>query len=148
MPIQFTVEPQARLIVYVVEGNATSDEARLFLDAVLAHPAYQRGFTFLGDRRDVVRGPTSAYVYGITDEVNARATQIAPCRWAVIVSDTYAYGMARMWAIMTERSGVQILPFRTAKAATDWLGVDESYVPARFVTASNCAMRVGGRIDD
>ena len=54
MPISFTIDPDARLVVYTVEGNATRAEAIEFLDTVIAHPDFRRGFDFLGDRRDVV----------------------------------------------------------------------------------------------
>ena len=143
MPVHFAIDPFERLVVYVVEGNATDEEAARFLDAVISHPDFERGFNFLGDRRDVVQGPTAAYVYGVADEVNMRKQELAPCRWAVIVSDDYAYGMARMWGIMTEYSGVYILPFHTAEAATDWLGVDKEHVPLRYVPASRHVVSVG-----
>lgn len=142
MPIEFTIDPAARLVIYVVEGNATREEAIAFLDTVIAHPDFRRGFNFLGDRRDVVKGPSSGYIYGITEDINIRQKTLAPCRWAVIVSDDYAYGMARMWGIMTERTKVEILPFHTAKEATDWLGVNADHVPLRFVPASKEVVRV------
>jgi hypothetical protein len=143
MPVHFTIDPAARLVVYIVQGNATPEEAVEFLDAVISHPRFERGFNFLGDRRDVVRGPNSGYVYGVTALVNVRKKAIAPCRWAVIVSDDYAYGMARMWGIMTEKSKVEILPFRTAEEAVEWLGVDAAHVPLRYVAASKEVVRVG-----
>jgi hypothetical protein len=143
VPISFTIDPAARLVVYIVEGNATREEAIEFVDTVIAHPHFRRGFNFLGDRRDVVKGPSSGYIYGITEDINARKKELAPCRWAVIVSDDYAYGMARMWGIMTEKTKVEILPFRTAEEATVWLDVDASFVPLRFVSASRELVRVG-----
>jgi len=142
MPISFTIDTAAHLVVYIVEGNATRQEAVEFLASVIAHPEFQRGFDFLGDRRDVVRGQTSAYVYGVTDEINARKESLAPCLWAVIVADEYAYGMSKMWATMTERSKVRIRPFRNAEEATNWLGADPSHVPLRFVPASKGIVRV------
>jgi hypothetical protein len=143
VPVQFTVHPDARLVVYIVEGRATPEEAREFLDAVASHPDFQRGLNFLGDRRDVVRGPSSGYVYGVSDEVNVRKAQFAPCKWAVIVSNDYAYWMARMWGMMTEKSGVEIVPFREAEEATEWLGVDAYHVPTRFIPSSNNVVLVG-----
>jgi hypothetical protein len=143
MPVHFVIDPFERLVVYVVEGNATREEAAKFLDAVISHRDFERGFNFLGDRRDVVRGQTPAYVYGVADEVNERKKELAPCRWAVIVADESAYAMTRMWGIMTEYSGVYILPFHTAEAATDWLGVDKEHVPLRYVPGSRHVVRIG-----
>jgi hypothetical protein len=143
MPVQFTIDPTARLVVYVVEGNATPHEARRFLDAVIHHPDYEPGFNFLGDRRDVVRAPSSGYVYGVADEVKHRKAQLGPCKWAVIVSNDHAYGMARMWGILTDKSGVEILPFRQAEEATEWLGVSEYHIPERFIAESSQVVSIG-----
>ena len=49
MPVHFAIDPFERLVVYVVEGNATYEEAARFLDAVISHPDFERGFNFLGD---------------------------------------------------------------------------------------------------
>jgi hypothetical protein len=143
MPFSFTIDPSARLVIYIVEGHATRDEAIEFIDTVIAHPDFRRGFNFLGDRRDVVRAPNSGYIYGITEDLNARKKALAPCKWAVIVSDDLAYGMARMWGIMTDRTGVEIIPFHTADEAAEWLGVDESFVPLRFVPSSREMVQIG-----
>ena len=144
MPIHFTVDPVARLVVYVVEGNATREEAIEFLDAVLGHSDFCRGFNFLGDRRDVVHSPGSGCIYGVADEVSLRQKPLAPCKWAVIVSNDSAYGMTRMWGILTERTRIEILPFRRAAEATYWLNVDEDHIPLRFVPASQDVVHVGG----
>jgi hypothetical protein len=123
MPIRFTIDSAARLVSYVVEGDASADEADQFFDAVLAHPEYRRGFNFLGDRRAVTRAPGTLYVQRIAAEVNARCKALGRCRWAVVVSGELADGMARMWAQMTGFSGVEVRAFRTVEAACEWLGV-------------------------
>jgi hypothetical protein len=143
MPIDFTIDPAARLVVYIVEGTASREEAIEFIDTVIAHPEFQRGFNFLGDRRDVVHGPSSGYVYGVTEDINSRRNALSPCRWAVIVSNDYSYGMARMWGIMTERAKVEILSFRMAEEAAGWLGVSADHVPQRFVPRSKEIVHVG-----
>ena len=58
-----------------------------------------------------------------------RGGWLGPYKWAVIVSDDYAYGMKRMWEFLTEKSRVEILPFHTAEEATDWLGVPALSIP-------------------
>jgi hypothetical protein len=117
MPIHFAIDRQNRLVAYVVEGNATAEEARAFLDAVVAHPHYCYGFDFFGDRREVDSAPEPVYIYAVAAEVNARARLIGPCRWAVVVGDPLAFGMVRMWGLMAQASGVEIRAFRTAEEA-------------------------------
>jgi hypothetical protein len=136
MPIHFAIDRQNRLVAYVVEGNATAEEARAFLDAVVAHPRYCYGFDFFGDRRDVAEAPEPVYIYAVAAEVNARARLIGPCRWAVVVGDPLAFGMARMWGSMAQSSGVEIRAFRTAEEAAGWLALTEDYSPHERVNAA------------
>ena len=72
MPVHFRIDRDARLVVYVVKGYATRTEAREFFDAVLAHPDFERGFNFLGDRRAAYKGQSSGYILAVSDEVKAR----------------------------------------------------------------------------
>lgn len=136
MPIHFAIDRLNRLVTYVVEGNATADEARAFLDAVAAHPHYRYGFDFFGDRRDVDAAPEPNYIFAVAAEVNARARLIGPCRWAVVVGDPVALGMARMWAHLAASSGVDIRPFPTAAEAVAWFALTEDYCPLERVTAA------------
>ena len=77
MPINFTIYPLGRLVRYTVEGTATPDDARGFLDAVLAHRRFQRGFMFLGDRRWATE-PDAAYVRTMDQEIRARLALLRP----------------------------------------------------------------------
>src|SRR5262245_25434688 len=122
MPIRFTVHPSARLVTYSVEGTATLDEAREFLDAVVAHPDFRRGFAFLGDRR-MASEPDARYVRALADEVQDRAHLLAPCKWAVAAPTAEGFRMVRLWSFQTLPSGVEAAPFMTPTAAAEWLGV-------------------------
>jgi hypothetical protein len=105
-----------------VDGVATRDQAREFLDAVLAHPHFERGFAFLGDRRNVASGLDAAYIGAVVDEIRHRAHVLAPCRWAVVVATEDGFGAIRMCAMLSDRTGVQIAPFTSADRAAEWAG--------------------------
>jgi len=130
VPIHFAIDPRHRLVIYCVEQDATTDEARDFFRAVASHPSFRTGFDFLGDRLGVGAAPEPTYVYAVAAEVNSRARQLAPCRWAVVVRDLLGFGMARMWSLMAQDSGVQIRPFQAADDAAEWLGLPEGYSAA------------------
>jgi hypothetical protein len=125
--VHFTVDGDARLVCYVVEGVTTADHARAFFAAVLTHPDYETGFNFLGDRREIGEEPDSAYVRAVALEVMTRQAVLGPCRWAVLVATDASYGMARMWGLLTESTGVEIKPFRTLGEAAKWLGLPADY---------------------
>jgi hypothetical protein len=63
MAIDFTVDAQARLVRATVPGpgNATRDEFRSFLDALVAHPDFRRGFGALYDHRAVTAPPDDSF---------------------------------------------------------------------------------------
>jgi hypothetical protein len=132
MPIHFAIDPGKRLVAYVIERNATAGEASAFLDAVIRHPDYRWGFDFFGDRRGV-KAPESHYICSVAVEVNARAQQLAPCRWAVVVSDLLGFGMMRMCALLVEESGVIIHPFQDFDEAVAWLNLPANYSPQELV---------------
>jgi hypothetical protein len=125
--VHFSVDVDARLVSYVVDGITTADHARAFFAAVLTHPDYEPGFNFLGDRRKIAEEPDSAYIRAVALEVMARQAVLGPCRWAVLVGSDTSYGMARMWGLLTEPSGVEIKPFRTPGEAARWLGLSAEY---------------------
>ena len=133
MGIRFTIDKSAQLVVYVVEGDATPDEARSFLDAVQAHPDFERDFNFLGDRRGDDRTPGGAYIRSLSHAVSARQEELGPCLWAVIAGDDPSFGMAQMWARSTESSAVKVVPFRTATAAVFILGLSNAAAPLLLV---------------
>jgi hypothetical protein len=128
MPVHFAIDAAARLVAYAVEGDATPEEAREFLDAVLARPDFERGFYFLGDRRAAAL-PDAVFVREVAREVRSRAGSLAPCRWAVVVPSLAAFGMVRMWGVLTERSGVEVVPFTSPDEAIEWLGLPAAYSP-------------------
>jgi len=123
MGIRFNVYPMARLVAYTVDETATPEDARTFLDAVLAHRHYQRGFDFLGDR-SAGGEPDASYIHAIALEVRNRVDRLAPCRWGVVVPTLVGFGMVRMWAILTQETGVEIAPFLSAAEASEWVGAN------------------------
>jgi hypothetical protein len=136
MGIQFAIDRRVRLVIYLVDGDATQAEARAFFDAVLAHPEYRCGFDFLGDRRGACATPDPGYVFAVSAEVLTRASVLGSCRWAVVVADDAAHDRAQTWAAMVAPSGVLIHPFRTAEEAADWLGLPADYDPFARLSAN------------
>jgi hypothetical protein len=129
MPISFAIDPVVRLVTYRVVGPSSADDTLRFLSDVSSHQDYRTGFSFLGDRRDSQSVPDVAYVRAVADELDVRRHLFGPCRWAVLVSSQVAYGMARMWGLMNDRSGIEVFPFYEPGDALNWLGLEEGYQP-------------------
>jgi len=120
MPIHFAVSSPARLVVYTVEGTVTREEAHQFVDAVLEHFHYGRGYGFLGNACGTDE-PDAAFNQIIARAVGARSHLLGPCRWAVVVPPEVGRGMVRMWAGLMRGTGVMVMPFATQNAAADWV---------------------------
>ena len=129
MPIQFTLDPSKGLVVYAVSGKVSKSHAKDFLDAVLTHPDFRRGFHFLGDRREMVTARADEYARSVAALVEENRQQLAPCRWAVLVPNPVAYGMARMWSLMAGDTGVTVQPFYELGEAIEWIGLPHDYRP-------------------
>lgn len=120
MPVLFQIDPIACLVSYSVAGSATPDEAGEFLNAALRHPHFERGFNFIGDRREVDADPDATYIQAAADELRTVAPLIAPCRWAVVVPSEAGFGIVEMWALLTDGCGVEIAPFTEMGRALEW----------------------------
>ncbi len=119
-------------MAYTVDGNATSDDARAFLDAVLAHRHFERGFDFLGDRYGDEEEPDTGYLRAIALEVRSRVAQFAPCRWGIVEPDPVAFGMVRMWGMLVQETGLQVAPFTDMSEASEWVGANTAERLARW----------------
>ena len=129
MSIQFVVNSPLRVVTYSVIGSVSASDAKNLLEAILEHPRFRTGYCFLGDRRRMDSAPTGEYVRAVASLVEKYSDRLAPCRWAVLVSNHVGYGMARMWSLLASDSGVNIHPFFELTEAVEWLGLPHGYRP-------------------
>ncbi|VTR91639.1 unnamed protein product [Gemmata massiliana] len=124
MAINFTVDGPARLVRATVSGptNATLGEFESFLDALVAHPDFRRGFAVLYDRRAVAAPPDDTFIRAATEAIERRAARLSGCRWAVVIGDQPALSVVHMTALLGERAGVEARPFFAPEDARAWLG--------------------------
>jgi hypothetical protein len=117
----FTVDPSTRIVSYTAQGILAIDETREFFNAVVAHPHYDRRYNFLGDCRGLTGEPSPLYIHAVTEEVQARAKEFGPCRWALVFASPRAIGAARLCADLTEGSGIKFGLFVTVAEAVGWV---------------------------
>jgi hypothetical protein len=132
MGISFTVYPLARVVAYTVDGGTTANDAREFLDAVVAHRHYRRGFDFLGDPSGAGGELGQSHLRSLALEAIERAADLAPCRWAVVVSSDVELGMVRMWAALMVEASVEVAAFTSLAEASEWVGANTAERRARW----------------
>lgn len=123
MEIKFTVYPVACLVSYVVEGVAADAEVEAFLNAVLTHRHFRRGFDFLGESQGT-HEPDAAFPPSFARTICASGAALGSCRWAVVVAPP------RGEALKLEPSGeVEVVSFSTREDAFDWLSSGRQLTP-------------------
>lgn len=121
MPIQFSVYPFGRLVVYTVETVPTSAEAGEFLDAVIGHRKFRREFAFLGEAA-AGNVPHAAFTTALAREVLARRNRLAPCKWAVLVLSEPGLDLVEKRAEPFLDSDIEVAAFLAVDDAINWLG--------------------------
>ena len=120
--------PEARLVLFRPQGSLDP----LDLKALIEPCSYERGHSQRWDRLlDLSRVKHFALDYaGLSDlsstlEPGDRSGEdLQPIfRMAILCSDSYAFGMARMMASVLDRNGIETRVFRDLQVLGDWLGL-------------------------
>jgi hypothetical protein len=130
--IRFSIVPAARLVTYTVEGIATDDRVREFLDAVLADPHFRRGFNFVGEGAGPLAGLCAAYSERLSRAVLAQRDRLAPCRWAVVIGYGSVMGLNSLEAraVLARACDVEVDLFMDRSEAINWLGATLAESPS------------------
>jgi len=105
------------------EGKADIAGFQSFLSEIFSHPQWKPGKSVLLDHSDLVLS------FFRTDEVRSvskivldNKEIIGKGKWAFVISGNFAYGMARMWQIITEeKAPMAIYIFKDRQEAISWL---------------------------
>jgi len=111
------------MVRLVYQGGPSFEEWERTMRAVLADPAYQRGFPFLVDRR--FDEPTSRdTLRRVIHFLSLNEAELAESRWAIVVSSLASYGMARMKQGLGGDLPMPIQVFMDMGEAERWLRRD------------------------
>ena len=105
------------------EGNAEVKVFNKFLNEIFTNPQWSPGQSLLLDHSDLEMGLLRTdEVRTISKIVLDNKDKIGRGKWAFIVSGNFAYGMARMWQIITEeKAPMEINIFKDRQEAISWL---------------------------
>jgi hypothetical protein len=120
MPVTYSIDEAAHLVTLHYTGDTTFDEFASTMREVFLDPRYRLGLRFLVDRR-IADVPTTSYIQRGTAFLTAHRAELTGSRWAVVVSNTTAYGMARMGQTMGESDAVDAGVFTGIDEALAWL---------------------------
>lgn len=119
MPLSLAFTEPSTFVV-TASGKVTYEETTRILEDILADPRLDKDITVLVDARDVTGVPT-------TQELRALARELRPLHaagvpaMAITTSSTFVYGIARMFSVLAEHSGLHVQVFRDLDEARRWL---------------------------
>jgi hypothetical protein len=120
MPIDYTRDDRARRIHVRDYGTVTLAEMRAIMNRQAAEGTW--AFATLHDAREMTSSLTAAEVRTVVEHVNALTAQHGPRGpVAIVLEQTVAYGMARMYSILSDRTAVVVSAFRDLQEAERWL---------------------------
>ena len=124
MPVRSVIFKELRLVVTFEEGRVTFDEMRANLERLAADPDFDPEFNQLSDASRA----TDSDLSSANVRLLYRRRVFSPTsRRAVVASDKFTYGMARMIQAYVEMSkaAVEVQIFRDRSSALEWLGIFE-----------------------
>jgi hypothetical protein len=113
-------EVRDALLWIVVDGVYDDAELRAAWQRAFSDPAFRKGMPALIDSRKSLANPSRELLMERADFLAGLRAHIGP-RLAFLVADALHYGLARMVAVFTEQSGLEIQVFEDARRAEAWL---------------------------
>jgi hypothetical protein len=106
-----------------MSGVAGVVEVIAVLRAIAADAAFRRSMPQLVDMRGVTQPTSVADLERVAYAVEQLRSEFGGARWAVLVATPAMFGVARQFAVLAERAGVEVAPFVDSALAHEWLGV-------------------------
>lgn len=118
MPATYIIDPDHRLVISRIWGEATDEELRMQQMKLRYDPRFDPTYRQLIDIRDVSVSHISSHVLSSM----AAASTFSPLsRRAVLAPDDAPYGLARMFSAWAAASGRHVRVFRDRASAEEWL---------------------------
>lgn len=121
MPIQYRIDPAYGIAWIEIVGSARFSDVATLYGRMKRDPAYRAGMSLVIDERRRVGAAETEDVRGIAKAVSGGKLDFEGVRCAVLVAGDAQYGMSRMFAALSEKSGMEVSVFRDEEEAVSWL---------------------------
>ncbi len=125
MAVTYRIDSDERIVYLTTTGESSFPEWRDAMLAVLSDPSYERGFNFLSDRTHETDVPDTEFARSASQFIKQHADEMRGCRWAAVSNNTAIFGMQRMFAIISEATGITVRAFKNYEEARAWLSQTE-----------------------
>ncbi len=125
MPITYEIDREQNLIVTTASGTLTDDDVLGLKARLVQDKHFKPGMRELSDIRNIDRlDVTPAGVRAMVKQDRDDAVIVSSHRLAIVLSDDVAFGMARMYQMLTESTMDDVGVFRDIEEAKSWLKSD------------------------
>jgi len=122
-PISFEIDFSQRLKRAVFNGVITEEVLFHSYEKLLSEPDYDPTLNDLVDMRAVERLEASSKSVRRLVELFSQPELMSTNKLAIVAPESYIFGIARMYEIMSSETTEQIQVFRDMKDAENWLGI-------------------------
>ncbi len=123
MPIKYTIDRIHRVVYTEASGILTEEELIQHKHDLVNHPDFMPGMVELSDAREVREIAISpAGLQRFTAIDASYADLLKDYKLAIVVTADLAFGMARMYEMMTSGNIPNVHIFRDMEEAKKWLG--------------------------
>jgi hypothetical protein len=121
MPLTWAIDREAGIVRVTAQGQVSLEHERDSLLRILAHPDHTPGLGILLDNRERRPAATPDHVRAMAGVVSEVPDRLGRMKLAIVVSRDVSFGMARMFAILSEASTMRTSIFRDVDEAEAWL---------------------------
>ncbi|MBM2838107.1 MAG: hypothetical protein HW415_732 [Deltaproteobacteria bacterium] len=126
MPINYRIDLRQNMIWTTVTGILTDGELLEHKQKIVRDPDFRPGMRELSDVRNVEQiDITSEGVQRFVAQDADDVLLLRNHRIAIVAQEDVVFGMARMYAMMTEKYLGDVMVFRDMEDAIAWLGIEE-----------------------
>ena len=119
MPIQYVIDGIHQRVLTHADGLVTFQDLSEHLDAEERDRGL--GLPELFDARGTTTNVTAEQVRMLVQRAADTLRRIPLGPTAIVATDDVVFGMARMYAILTEQAGARVEVFRDVESANRWL---------------------------
>ena len=122
MPITYRIDTERNLVHTTASGTLTDEDVISMKASLVRNPDFRPGMNELSDIRQVEElAVTPEGIRQMVQQDEEDVDQITKHRLAIVVSQDLAFGMARMYEMLTEGHMENVSVFRELDEAVAWL---------------------------
>ncbi|MEP6491333.1 MAG: hypothetical protein ABJF01_01560 [bacterium] len=118
MAIAYAIDVERGVVMARASGTFVADDIRIIRDQLAVDPAFRSSYNQLFDLRDVT---DFAIPSPSIDQISGTSIVEPGVRRALVARSGIQFGLARMFATMSEKHGHIVRVFRDLEAAMQWL---------------------------